>query len=628
MTDGSESARPLEAAAPVGETPRTESLPAWHSWLTSRRVEALAWALMLLALYRLQGPATLASLKYTLDPSRLNGDAQQQIFPFFRYLSPNAFQHDLIADYYLSSYPLGYRGLYWLGVRFGVDPTALSRALPHLLWVGTTLGVGVAARKLGGCLAAFAAMALMLGSHLYLARIQGGLPRSFGFPCLALALVGLAYARASLCIAAVLLGALFYPVAAVIAGFSLAGMLLLPERTGCSVHGWSWRRRAITLGVTGLTAVALLLPSALATRRFGDVVRPDDIAEYPEAGPGGRYSSESRPPFGGFFDGVPRLIDQALLGEMDPWSPGAHAWLVGKAREPRQSEHYRGVSWLLLGAALAGGAALLARERAARRVALLGVAALVGHTLSRFVVPYAYLPERYVAYAVPLLGTLIVVACVAGPFGARFVHGWRRWLALGVQAAYTAALLALFAGRVAGGAGLTANLRRDQQLFDRILALPESAVIAGWPKGVMNAVPYAGRRPALLTHETHQAFHKGYVEEMRRRMRAFVDAYFATSPEPLVRLKRDFGVTHLLVQRSHYKNPPGYFRPFDTYIRERLQAAGGRYVVPQLLRSAAIFRKGDYFLLDLSKIEAIAAGDVQPPTAPSSAEPASGDAGG
>ena len=627
MTDGSELAdAPLEAA-PAGAPSHSGARPAWRRWLSPRNVEVLAWVVTLLAIYWLQGSAVLASLEFTLEPWRLNGDAQQQIFPFFRYLSPNAFQHDLIADYYLSSYPLGYRGLYWLGVRFGVDPTALSRALPHLLWLCTALGLGVTARKLGGRLAAFAALALALGSHLYLARIQGGLPRSFGFPCLALALVGLAYARASLCVAAVLIGALFYPVAGVISGLSLAGLLLLPERTGCSLTGWSWRRRLLTLGATGLTAIALLLPSALETGRYGAVVRPDDVAEYPEAGPGGRYSSESRPPFEGFFAGAPRVFDQALLGGVAPWSPRARSWLVGNAQVPSQSQHYRDVTWALLGLVVAGGAALLARERAARRVALLGVAAVLGHTLSRAVVPYAYLPERYVAYSVPLLGTLAVAACITGPFGAAFARGWRRWLAFGVQAAYTAALLGLFAGRVGSGVGLTHNLRRNQPLFDHILSLPENALIAGWPKGLMNAVAYAGRRPALLTHETHQAFHKGYVEEMRRRMRALVDAYFATSPEPLLRLARDYGVTHLLIEKGHFRRPPGYFNPFGDYIRERVAAGSGRYLVPTIARSAAVFRQGDLVLIDLSKIEPTAGAPL--PTGPELAPASgSGNAGG
>src|SRR5690606_9168526 len=174
-----------------------------------------------------------------------------------------------------------------------------------------------------------------------------------------------------------------------------------------------------------------------------------------------------------------------------------------------------------------------------------GAAAGVGHVVSRAVAPYAYLPERYVAYAVPLLATLVVSAGVAGFFGSAFAEGWRRWVQRAALAGAGAALLVLFGGRVSGNVGLTVNLRLDRQLSAAVAKLPPSTLVAGWPRGVMNAVAYASRRPTLLTHEVLQAFHAGYIEEMRRRMYALTDAYFATSPEPILRLERVFGVTHI-----------------------------------------------------------------------------------
>jgi hypothetical protein len=572
--------------------------------LTPRRTELLGLVLVAIVLMWLQGGAVLASVKATLLPYRLNGDAQQQIFPFFRYLEPNAFGSDYITNYYLSSYPLGYWALYAVPARLGIDPTRVSHALPHVLWICTVLGVGAVAHRLGGKLGAFCAMALALGSNVYLGRIQGGLPRGFGFPIMALALVGLAYARVGWCVLSVLLGALFYPVAGIVSGVSLAALLLLPERTGCSVSGWPWRRRLLTLGATGLLSVVLLLPSLFGTRRFGEAVRPRDVPEYPEAGQAGRYSSESRAPFPGFLPSVPGAMDQALVGTTDPWSPSARRWLLGKAKQPRLSQNYRRSTWALLAMVIAGGLGLLLREPAARRIALLGVAAGLGYTLAGLMLPFAYLPERYVAYAVPLLGTIAAATCVAGLFNASFAEGRRRWLRRAIIGAYVAAVLSLFAGRVTANAGLTVDLRRSKPLLDFIARLPLDAVVAGWPKGLMNAVPYAGRRPALLTHECHQAFHKGYIEEMRRRMGGLIEAYFATSPEPILRLREEFGVTHLLIERSHFgRRPPGYFRPFGALINaKRDEAQGKKYELPKLIRSAGVFSAGDYVLLDLSKI--------------------------
>lgn len=620
----SSSAGPVEAqskpqalpAEPDGLTSfasggKSSALGALPQWLTPGRqkvgLEVAGWLMVCGVLAWLQGGAALANLKYTLQPYRLNGDAQQQIYPFYRYLEPNAFGGDYIAEYYLSSYPLGYKSLYLVGTWFDVDPAALSRSLPHLLWLCTVLALGAAVRALGGKLAAFVAMALALGSNAYLDRIQGGLPRSFGFPIVAIALAGLAYARVGVCIAAVWLGALFYPVAGLLSGLSLGGLLLLPERTGFSVSGYSWRRRLYTLGGTALVAVALLLPSAIGTSRYGKVVRPSDVTQYPEAGPGGRYSSESRAPFRGFFESVPRPAEAALFGAAEPWSPSARAWLLG-SKKPAQrwsSERYRQAIGAIFLLALAGAVALLVRQAAARRVALLGVAAGVGYGVSRIVVPYAYLPERYVAYAVPLLATVIVSTGVAGFFGASFAQGRRRWAKWATLSLAGALVLALLAGRVAGNVGLTHNLRHDSALYDAIAKLPPNSMVAGWPRGLMNAVAYASRRPTLISMEVHQAFHAGYVEEMRRRMYALIDAYFATSAEPILRLGREFGVTHLLIQRSHYgRNGPGYFRPFGAPIKAARDAGHKRYLLPKLASRASIFQRGDYMLLDLAKIEA------------------------
>jgi hypothetical protein len=168
-----------------------------------------------------------------------------------------------------------------------------------------------------------------------------------------------------------------------------------------------------------------------------------------------------------------------------------------------------------------------------------------------------------------------------------------------------AALLGLLAGRVSSNVGLTVNLRPDQALFDAVAKLPPNSMVAGWPRGIMNAVAYASRRPTLLTLEVHQAFHAGYIQEMRRRMYALIEAYFATTPEPILRLERDFGVTHLLIQRSHYgRKPPGYFRPFGDPIKAAREAGHERYLLPELAASAGVFSRGDYVLLDLSKVEA------------------------
>ncbi|MEE8156492.1 MAG: hypothetical protein V3T53_16170 [Phycisphaerales bacterium] len=62
----------------------------------------------------------------------------------------------------------------------------------------------------------------------------------------------------------------------------------------------------------------------------------------------------------------------------------------------------------------------------------------------------------------------------------------------------------------------------------------------------------------------------GYTLEMRRRMTAIICAYFASGPGPLMKLRDEFGVTHLIVDRRHYQKGANlsFFEPFDTMTHD------------------------------------------------------------
>jgi hypothetical protein len=64
---------------------------------------------------------------------------------------------------------------------------------------------------------------------------------------------------------------------------------------------------------------------------------------------------------------------------------------------------------------------------------------------------------------------------------------------------------------------------------------------------------------------------------MRSRTNTLIDAYLATTQEPIRRLRDDAGVTHLIVDERHFQgSPPSYFHPFQARIDEAVRAARGR----------------------------------------------------
>jgi hypothetical protein len=170
----------------------------------------------------------------------------------------------------------------------------------------------------------------------------------------------------------------------------------------------------------------------------------------------------------------------------------------------------------------------------------------------------------------------------------------------GVTLVFCLFVLAAIGGRGSSRAGLNIELG-NEALYDAIETLPLDAVIAGWPQTAIENVPYVARRAALLTFETHQAFHKQYADEMRQRMRALIEATLATSDAPLVRLRDEHGVTHMLVYLPHLAGTPlSYFKPFDRWIAEERSASAGKPpVLQELVDEHAIYRDRRYALVDL-----------------------------
>lgn len=91
---------------------------------------------------------------------------------------------------------------------------------------------------------------------------------------------------------------------------------------------------------------------------------------------------------------------------------------------------------------------------------------------------------------------------------------------------------------------------------------------------------------------------------MRRRMHALIDAVFAIDSVPLVHLRDDWGVTHLIVDRRYYgPSPPTYFKPFDSWIPtavERGRDAG--FEIPRQMEAATVFSDGTLAVLDLRQL--------------------------
>ena len=221
----------------------------------------------------------------------------------------------------------------------------------------------------------------------------------------------------------------------------------------------------------------------------------------------------------------------------------------------------------------------IGRRRGAPLV--LPAAGLVLYFAAGQVFPYLYFPQRYLGYPLPIaLAVLLPAAIRALIEEAAWIIGGS-WLPAALPAALlgVAAVLvlaALIGGRSTGVEGLTVRVDPEEPVYVAIAGLPSDALLAGWPRGVIDNVPYLLRRRVLVSFETHQPQHAAYVLSMRRRAQAVFAAYFATTPEPILELRDRHGVTHLLIDFGRLERPPSYFAPFDDDVERAVAAARGK----------------------------------------------------
>ncbi|MBN1556732.1 MAG: hypothetical protein JW951_01145 [Lentisphaerae bacterium] len=507
-----------------------------------------------------------------------NDDVCQHVAPFLRPLDDGP--PDYAARYCMATLPVGYRLLYRTAAGLGVV-RQVSRWGGYVLLAVTLAALALAVRPLAGTVGMGCMVILALSCDVFLARSVNTSPRAFAYPVVAALMAAAAAGRPRAIAVLTWIGAAFYPVTAVIGGGTLAVLFVLPRADRGGAAAWSALRRARFLLLTALGAVMLVAPVYVALRPYGARIGPSDVAQFPEAGPGGRFADADR---AGAARPLPGALVQAaplaFYNRGAAWCPPCRSFLT------RSGPLRIGLAVIFaLGAAgmLRGGM----RAPAGRRLLGVTAAVLAAYLLARACAPSLFTPQRYLFYAMPplILAWLLIAAAGAG-----------RTAIL----ATTAVLLLGYGGRVDPHNGLTVRRERQAELYAALCRLPAGAFVAGWPN-VVAPLPYLCARPVLVSYETHLPWHREYVLTMRRRMNDLIDALYAATPEPVRRLRDNWGVTHLVVPRARPGQPAHrYFAPFNARIRAAAADRGPRpYLLAELPETALVYRGPDYYILAL-----------------------------
>ena len=570
-----------------------------------------AWGklvLVLLSLGFLFSPGIQHHWQVARDRYFVPFDAVQYIPAFFKFDANDPVPTTYIKEYFLNAVcPPLYKASLALGAQFA-DVRDVQLVLVYAAYGLFVAVMGRIGWLLGGAALSFAVMALTISAWIFIGLgFIGGAPRMYGYPLIAIILYALVRDRPRLLGLTAILGALLYPIVAIIAGLCLSGWLILPLfARQSSISSWSLRRRLATLAAVGLLAMSCLVPLMVGNRAYGRRLVAADIVNYPEAGADGNYRAYDQLPY-------PLFGQESLSYYLGP------LYSHGDAIVPWLNLNKNLDSAILLAVLAAAALAILVVVSAGLRrvlqsdergagMRLLGffIVCTLLHVIAWLAAPYLYIPTRYFMFSLPFIVTLIfpwslyLLICRIGQFQA--APRLRDCTFLAIIGVY----LVAFGGR--GNVEFETGsmvAKSSQPLFAAIAALPKNSLIAGWPYGEMKNIEYATRRNAFLTAQLHQVLHREFVDIMRQRMDAVFAAYFSVDAAPLRRLRDQFGVTHLLVEAHHFsdpKRPPEYFSPWRSQIGARLEAVRDKaYLMSQTLHQrAAVFNRDGLILLDLA----------------------------
>lgn len=157
----------------------------------------------------------------------IQDDARQHVFWMQQFNEPDLFSNDLIAKYFSSVAPLGYKSLYWIANFIGIEPFLFNKILPLIIGIFTTIYIFLICLEIFPVPFAGFIAALLLNQNLWmLDDLVSGTPRAFFYPLFLAFIYYLLRLNLFPCLVVILLQGLFYPQVVLISATILAIRLL------------------------------------------------------------------------------------------------------------------------------------------------------------------------------------------------------------------------------------------------------------------------------------------------------------------------------------------------------------------------------------------------------------------
>ena len=456
----------------------------------------------------------------------IQDDARQHVVWLQRFFDPELFPQDIIADYFQGLAPVGYKALYFLSAKIGIEPILLAKILPPFLGIITTIYVYFFTLKIvpisicGFFSSLFTNQLIWLNDDLVSAT-----PRAFIYPLFAAFLYYLAKNKLIPCLAIMLLQGLFYP------------QLLLIEMAILSLR--LLNRQTYIWWILGLIVTAIALyPVTQKPPELATVVTAQQMQQMPEFNPDGRS-----PFFGGgwfnyWFAGSSGL-DLPLFPPI-VWASMALPWLL-KSKLPTIKLITKKIDIL-------------------KQVT---VASLLIFIMAHILLPKLHLPSRYTYHSLRF-----IMAIATGIVITILFNLGKNWLRRKIQANKSfklsekvkITLITLFSLTVIIFPALphvfidwSQNWRigTAPEIYEYLAQQPKDIIVASLSKEV-NTISAFAQRSIFVGEEFALAYHPSYYNQVRERAIALIQAQYTPNIEVLKSFIQQYDIDYLLLDKAAF----------------------------------------------------------------------------
>ncbi|EAW38512.1 hypothetical protein [Lyngbya sp. PCC 8106] len=525
-------------------------------------------------------------------------DARKHIFWMRRFLDPELFPNDLIANFFASVEPFGLTTIYRFLINFNIDPMVINKCLPLVLGVIMTgYCFGICLQLFPIPMAAFIA-SLLFNQSIWMKDIfVEATASSFSYPLFFAFLYYFLKKSVIPCLIVLVLEGLFYPPTVLVSGGVL--FINLFQINNKKIHFISDQKQ-LKFYVAGLIIASLMLVSYLiSSSEYGPIINVAEAKTLPEFQENGRGKFFTNNGIEYWFLGIRSgMIPRGLF---TPVTLCFGLFLPILAKFPRQFTLVKQI------------------KNSAFFLQLLFVS-LSLFFLAHLLLFYLFLPNRYTSHSFYLL-----IAVSTGITLTVIIDALLRWveqlsisqpknskifqklLALGVTTIIAIAVI-FYPSFLDKFTSPNYKEPREASLHDFLSQQPKDTLIASLSQEADN-IPSFAQRSVLIAWEYSIPYQVGYHRQIRQRAMDLIEAQYSQDLQVLRNFIQTYNVDLILLDGNafipYYLTENNWFRQWKfkaEEIKPTLKPDTPPAVITMLVDLCAVYRTELFIVVDANCI--------------------------